>query len=197
MNANQFDIWVAINPAECIAPRSALVSSADQSGDSRLCYFEGNLYDADNMRRFTDRVMHAAGRAVTRYPTVAKSRIPVTDLRHVGTYDARSRRICSITDHDALLSYLSPEPLPVVLTAEEARRRASAALSGFMAVPHHSSGGHDVWGRLHTWTGATRRNAGVALFECVTLDGEATEWLPAMGFPFPSVDSGLRWLLDQ
>lgn len=193
MNANQFDLWIPASADAGIAPRSAVVSSCDQAGETRLCYFEGNVYGADNLRRFSDRVRCAVGRAVHRYPTLARSRLPVAMLRHVGTFDARSQRITAITDPAMLSDYLTPEPPPCLLTAEEARRRVAAAMAPFLPTPPHGP----VWQRLHAWTGQTRREAGGMAFECVTEDAQTTEWLCGIAYWTPHLTHGLRHLLDQ
>lgn len=193
-----FDLWVPRTGLLDLAPRSALVSSQDQTGPQRRCYFEGNLYGASNMTRYAERVMHAAGRAVQRYPTVAFGFYDVAQLQPVGTYDSRSRRIVSLSDTDALAAYLSPEPVPVVLTASEARRRMEAALRGVgVAAQTHDP----LWQRWHAWTGQVRPAAGGTLFECVTLDGTGLEWIPGLrhlpGGTLQHLAHGLRHILDQ
>jgi hypothetical protein len=53
---------------------SAIVSSSPGSGDPDeriVVYFEGNIYGGDALRRFADRVLHAADRLIQDYPTVA------------------------------------------------------------------------------------------------------------------------------
>lgn len=56
-----------------IAPRSALVGRPLRTGDGLMVYYEGNLYDAANLRRWQERVTCAAGRMFLNYPTVAKT----------------------------------------------------------------------------------------------------------------------------
>lgn len=190
-----FDLWVPRpGTRHDIAPRSAIVSSSDQSGDRRLVYYEGNLLDAENLRRYAQRVHCAAGRATQRYPTVAKALLSEADLMQVGRYDSRSRRITMLTDADALAAFLDPEPLPTVLSSEDARRRVARAL-GSLGVPQQDMHAA-VWDRLHAWTGATKRGGRGIELECVTEDGTGTEWLPGIQFPAPHLASGLRHLLD-
>jgi len=112
MISNQFDLWIPASADAGIAPRSAVVSSCDQPGDTRLSYFEGNIFGASNLLSYSDRVRCAVGRAIHRYPNLAKSRLPVSMLQHVGTFDARSQRITAITDPAAVSAYLAPELLP-------------------------------------------------------------------------------------
>ena len=47
-------------------------SSSEDSGDLIRVDFEGNLFGALNLTSFWERIFHAAGRHVTRYPTVAR-----------------------------------------------------------------------------------------------------------------------------
>lgn len=64
----------------------------DELSDSHYVrlYFEGNLYNAENMRKFEDRVMNAADRGVTRYPTIAFLAVTrkqlAEDFVQVGTF---------------------------------------------------------------------------------------------------------------
>ena len=52
-----------------------------------MVYYEGNLFGAENMRMWVDKVRHAMGRMVEKYPTVAMSAIPEEDLIVVGFTD--------------------------------------------------------------------------------------------------------------
>lgn len=69
-----------------LVPGTALVAdmaTLDASGN--LCaYFEGNIHDSANLRRFEDKAICAAGRLVHRYPTIAKGRYPFRDMIVVG-----------------------------------------------------------------------------------------------------------------
>ena len=40
-----------------------------------IIYYEGNLYGAQNLETYEERIICAAGRAHTRYPTIARSGI--------------------------------------------------------------------------------------------------------------------------
>ncbi len=51
-----------------------------------LVYYEGNLYGAENLKRYAERCLHAAERGVLRFPTVAFSETAVEDLIPVGKY---------------------------------------------------------------------------------------------------------------
>ena len=50
---------------------SGIVGSPTQDGLIQVDY-EGNLYHAENLRTFWERLFHAGGRHVTGYPTVAR-----------------------------------------------------------------------------------------------------------------------------
>lgn len=93
-----------------IAPGSGIVGSVEQaSSDRTLVYYEGNLYGAENMHRFEERVYHAAGREVARYPTIAKMALPNEGLIEVGRFDYPIRRITLITNLDALRAWIPGE----------------------------------------------------------------------------------------
>lgn len=75
--------------AKQIKPGSGIVGSpsgyAHPEMSERIDY-EGNLYGAMNMNTYTERVYHAAGRHVTKYPTVARVWCNPADLVRVGTF---------------------------------------------------------------------------------------------------------------
>jgi hypothetical protein len=80
-------VWVGDAGADLgVAAQSAIVSSA-VSGEACVCHVEGNLYGAVNMVTWADRVLHAAGRAVTGYPTASVRAIRRADLVPVGEWD--------------------------------------------------------------------------------------------------------------
>lgn len=109
----KFDLFVPAGAdAFGIDPGSAIVAGVSQRGQERvIVHYEGNRYGAQNMRRYDERCLHAAGRAATRYPTVAKSSLPSDQLRVVGTYDLTTRHI-SVADASALQAWLGQEPIP-------------------------------------------------------------------------------------
>jgi hypothetical protein len=73
---------------EWIDAGSGIVGS-EQAGERGLVVidFEGNRYHAENIRTLGDRIAHAAGRHVTRYPTVARAVVDADKLLWVGTFD--------------------------------------------------------------------------------------------------------------
>lgn len=66
---------------------SGIVGTTD--GERTTIDYEGNLYGAQNIVTWADRVMIAAGRHSTRYPTVARSWVKPEALIRVGTYEYR------------------------------------------------------------------------------------------------------------
>src|SRR5262245_35255897 len=66
---------------------SGIVGQYDGGAERVLLHFEGNLYDAFNIVTYADRVIHAAGRLLMDYPTVAKAKVPPAMIVRVGTFD--------------------------------------------------------------------------------------------------------------
>jgi len=88
--------------ARAIAAGSAIVGDPTRSHDGLiLVYYEGNMYGAANMRKYSERVLHAAGRLATRYPTIACQYLPPDQLEAVGTYDRESAAF-ALSNPDAL-----------------------------------------------------------------------------------------------
>ena len=63
---------------------SGIVGRAGLSPTIRVD-FEGNIYNAENLRTFDQRVQHAAGRLLTGYPTSARSTFARHTFTVVGT----------------------------------------------------------------------------------------------------------------
>lgn len=57
--------------ASFITSGSGIVAGVVRNDDRTTLYYEGNLYDAENLKRWQARVCCAAGRMFTRYPTTA------------------------------------------------------------------------------------------------------------------------------
>lgn len=111
-----FDVFVpkaGTRAAGIVAPKSAIVAAHEQPDcllgtDQALCYFEGNLYGAVNLQSFSERLLSAAGRALQRYPTVAKSFFNRSDLVLVGYYDFEQKHLVVI-DRRSLKDWLGDE----------------------------------------------------------------------------------------
>lgn len=92
-----------------IAPGSAIVCAIEQDESSDVvAYYEGNLYGAINLRKYSERALHAAGRQVHRYPTAAMAILPRSSLIHVGDLDYAQRRF-AISDAVALSEWVLDE----------------------------------------------------------------------------------------
>lgn len=75
-----------------IAPKSAVVGRPAGPGRIEVCY-EGNLHNAANLTRFSERVACAAGTLVTGYPTIARAVLDESDVAPVGTFVPRTSRL--------------------------------------------------------------------------------------------------------
>ncbi len=93
-----------------IAPRSAIVAANRGEEDRAIVYYEGNLFGAANLKRYTERLSVAAGRASKRYPTVAMMALTTDLLTPVGTYDLATHTFVP-TDLPALQAWLDGEVL--------------------------------------------------------------------------------------
>lgn len=93
-----------------VAPRSAIVGK-HLTGLRYLCHYEGWVHgamqyaDLDARGQWEAGVRHAAGRALTDYPTRARMVVPGAWLQAVGTYHAAADSI-DITDEEALNTWL-------------------------------------------------------------------------------------------
>jgi Zn-dependent M16 (insulinase) family peptidase len=77
-----------------IAAGSGIVGRELHDEPSRLkLYFEGNLFCSENLTQFTDKVMHASDRLITKYPTIAFTSAAKEQVVEVGTYDTDSRTL--------------------------------------------------------------------------------------------------------
>lgn len=103
------DVYVPVAGSaleQAIAPRSAIVGSEVAGSDRVRIDYEGNLYGAESMVRYEDKLLHAASRHVTRYPTVARRVVEADQLLRVGSYSYPQRRL-DVDDGEALESWLS------------------------------------------------------------------------------------------
>ena len=72
-----------------VLPGSGIVSDGMLDASGRVVIdFEGNRYGSSSMTTFADRVDHATGRHLTRYPTVARLSVLPSDLTAVADYNA-------------------------------------------------------------------------------------------------------------
>lgn len=54
-------------------------------------YYEGNIYGSESMKRFEDKLFHAWGRMVQKYPTVAQMVVSVADVVVIGAFDPNTK----------------------------------------------------------------------------------------------------------
>lgn len=84
---------------------SAIVGDPTALTEGRVCiYYEGNVYNAENMRYFSERLLHAAGRLTTKYPTVAQAFISLDELDEVGVYNTDAKQAL-ISDPETLRAW--------------------------------------------------------------------------------------------
>jgi hypothetical protein len=88
-----------------IDPGSAIVG-VDTGEPTILVDYEGNRHNAVNLRRYWQRAAQAAGRHLSRYPTIARSRVPREDLIPVGWFDGASQEITLDAPGEALAAWL-------------------------------------------------------------------------------------------
>lgn len=87
-----------------IAKGSAIVGT--QKGDSGwICYYEGNLYNAENITSFEDKAMIAAGRMRDNYPTFARMFCTDESLIHVGEFDCNTNTFIQNQQADAMMAF--------------------------------------------------------------------------------------------
>lgn len=87
---------------------SAIVALKNQDGENRKVFFEGNVYGSEDLESFESKLLHAAGRAVMNYPTIAKAFIPLSQLHCVGEYDYERKCFVGSAENDgALQNWLS------------------------------------------------------------------------------------------
>jgi hypothetical protein len=102
----------AVPIARIVAGGSAIVGKADSDEAEQVTVdFEGNLYEAANIKTFADRARHAAGRKTALYPTVARQVVSRSHLRQVGWFDERAgiTLLDGAEAQEALASWLGME----------------------------------------------------------------------------------------
>ena len=95
---NRLNVYVPAPASDLgIVPGSGIVGTRQERTTHRcrlvLIDYEGNLYGAMNIRTLEDRLHHAAGRHIMRYPTVARRLARVSELVFVGDYYYDEKRL--------------------------------------------------------------------------------------------------------
>src|SRR5262245_10310530 len=109
-------------PEHLIDPHSAIVADPAEVGNRSKhqqhlgpmveAYFEGNRYQASNLTTFEEKLKHAAGRLVERYPTSAKGQFRLADFHIVGSYHVEANWASvylAVTDDLVLRRWLGEE----------------------------------------------------------------------------------------
>jgi hypothetical protein len=99
--------------SKVIAPASAIVSSSDASGERVLCHYEGNLFNAQNLESYFQRLISAGGRLASNYPTAAMGEFDPTDFIVAGTFDWARQGVTQVFDADGLAAWAG-EPIEAI-----------------------------------------------------------------------------------
>lgn len=75
-----------------------------------IIYYEGNLYGADNIKTFADRIYMAWGRMIQNYPTIAKQAVTSEQIQIVGVFDP-TFGVVTVTNEQALQNWLGTKDL--------------------------------------------------------------------------------------
>lgn len=166
-----------------IARSSAIVGEPGDRAAEVEVYFEGAIFDQENMRTLADRATHAAGRMLERYSTRATRIVPRDALLAVGTFDFRRGQI-TLTGADServVAAWLGTPQLDPAELAQGARRAARAA---------------DVAHLVPDVTVAVNRSLGEALIERagINRDGDG-RWLANDGRRTSAISEALLWAL--
>lgn len=86
-----------VDPDKEYAATQAHRDAAASPDDTLIIDYEGNRYGAVNMVTFADRCLHAHGRHVEHYPTVARAMVPAANVEWVALYYPDHRRV-EVTD---------------------------------------------------------------------------------------------------
>lgn len=89
---NRLAVFVPAFPtapiATIVARGSAIVGFVGGDGVGRITVdYEGAIYGQANIKTYADRALHAAGRHLQNYPTVARAVVRRSELLQVGWFD--------------------------------------------------------------------------------------------------------------
>lgn len=80
---------------------SGIVGGCQPAPSGRIAVdYEGNIYGSNGLSRYANRVLHAAGRHATAYPTVARARVEADELVAIGEFDETSGEITLAGDDE-------------------------------------------------------------------------------------------------
>jgi hypothetical protein len=101
-----------------LARGSAIVADASYDTHQRLgggmviVHYEGNIYGAENLKEYPERVLSAAGRLRERYPTSAMQGAYLKELIVIGSFHYPTRGLL-IENREALQAWLGDGPGPL------------------------------------------------------------------------------------
>lgn len=100
------------NPADRIAPGSAIVGEGDVVLGRMTLDYEGNLFGAVNMRRYVERCVVAWERHADNAPTLARAYLPEWSVIMVAVFDTDSRSVLvKPIDYEKLAAWLGVEDI--------------------------------------------------------------------------------------
>lgn len=105
-------IYVINDGAFSAIKRGSGIVGEDAEADWVLVHYEGWVHGAyqyeqlDTRGKWEAAIRHAAGRALTQYPTVARQLVPARDLTAVGSFHAATDQI-EITNETEVARWLS------------------------------------------------------------------------------------------
>lgn len=106
-------VFVPVAEIENVDIGSAIVSMDVDAlpGDLITVDFESNRDGYSNLTRFRERLLHAGGRHVERYPTRARAQVVRSALINVGYADYDDGRLVTfrVTDREALKAWIGDE----------------------------------------------------------------------------------------
>ncbi|MCW3783897.1 hypothetical protein [Defluviimonas salinarum] len=125
-----------------ILPGSAIVCAADADRNPVVdthgrvtAWFEGNAYDAVNLRDFIDRTRCAAGRMVQDYPTVAVRSVPAAEIRILADFDLERGIVTRIRDEHALAEQSGEDPARLVAPRDMRATTDREKIRAAMEIP--------------------------------------------------------------
>lgn len=158
---------------------SAIVGRPRFGSEEVTVYFEGAIYDHENVRTLADRATQAAGRMIERYPTVAKRVVPREALMVVGTFHLQRRQI--------------------ILTGPRSERAVAEWLGTVRLDPAELRPSSGAIGEEVLGAGVASVDAGL-LHELMRRGGvraEGHEWVASDGRRTSAVGDALLWALES
>jgi hypothetical protein len=168
-----------------IARGSAIVGQPEPGSGDVTIYFEGAIYDPQNVRTLADRAKHAAGRMIEQYPTTATRLVPRDALVVVGTFDLREGCIQLAGPHSerAVADWLGTTQL------DPAELRPSEEAGGHRAVVAQAATDFAV---APVEPGLLR-----ALMERGGIRSDGEGWAASDGRRTMAVEDALLWALEN